>query len=267
MPSPTRADSPALLLRGGTVIDGTGAPCFRADVRVEGDRIVAVGADLAPDGAVVVDAGGRIVAPGFIDVHTHDDQVVLAAPTMLPKISQGVTTVVVGNCGISLAPLARADVPAPLNLLGGPDKYVHPTMAAYVAAVDAARPAVNVVALVGHSTLRAATMDDPYRAATPAEQARMGELLREGLAAGATGLSSGVFYATGAAADIDELALLAGIAGAAGGVYTTHIRQKMDKGIDSLDEAFATARRGDVPLVVSHHKCAGPRNWGRTIET
>jgi N-acyl-D-amino-acid deacylase len=267
MPSPTRADSPALLLRGGTVIDGTGAPRFRADVRVEGDRIVAVGADLAPDGAVVVDAGGRIVAPGFIDVHTHDDQIVLAAPDMRPKISQGVTTVVVGNCGISLAPLVHANVPPPLNLLGGADKYVHLTMAAYVAAVDAARPAVNVAALVGHSTLRVATMDDPYRAATAAEQARMGELLQEGLAAGAAGLSSGVFYATGAAADIDELALLAGIAGAAGGVYTTHIRQEMDKVIDSLDEAFATARRGDVPLVVSHHKCAGPRNWGRTIET
>ena len=119
----------------------------------------------------------------------------------------------VGNCGISLAPLVRDSVPAPLNLLGGSDNYVHPTMAAYVAAVDAARPAVNVAALVGHSTLRVATMDDPYRAATASEQARRCELLREGLAAGATGLSSGVFYATGAAADIDELALLAAIAG------------------------------------------------------
>jgi len=257
----------ALLLRGGTVIDGTGAARVRADVRVEGERIVAVGADLAEDDAVVLDAGGRIVAPGFIDVHTHDDQIVLSAPQMLPKISQGVTTVVVGNCGISLAPLVHANVPPPLNLLGGPDKYVWPTMAAYVAAVDAAQPSVNVAALVGHSTLRVATMDDPYRPATPSEQARMCDLLREGLAAGATGLSSGVYYATGAAADIDELALLAGITGAAGGVYTTHIRQEMDKVIDSLDEAFATARRGEVAVVISHHKCAGPRNWGRTTQT
>jgi N-acyl-D-amino-acid deacylase len=267
MPSGFGADSPVLLLRGGTVVDGTGNPRFVADVRIAGERIVEVGADLAKDGAVVLDASGRIVAPGFIDVHTHDDQVVVAEPQMLPKISQGVTTVVVGNCGISLAPLVHANVPPPLNLLGGPDKYVYPTMAAYVAAVDAARPAVNVAALVGHSTLRVATMDDPYRQATPAEQSRMCELLREGLAAGATGLSSGVFYATGAAADVAELALLAGVTGAAGGVYTTHIRQEMDKVIDSLDEAFTTARRGQVPLVVSHHKCAGPRNWGRTIET
>src|ERR1022692_2616738 len=95
----------------------------------------------------------------------------------------------------------------------------------------------------------------------------MVELLREGMDAGATGLSSGVFYATGAAADIDELALLARVAGDVGGVYTTHIRDESDKVIDSLDEAFATGRRGSVPVVVSHHKCAGPRNWGRTVET
>jgi N-acyl-D-amino-acid deacylase len=260
-------NSRALLLRGGTVIDGTGAARFGADVRVEGERIAAVGADLAEDGALVLDTTGRIVAPGFIDVHTHDDQILLSAPHMLPKISQGVTTVVVGNCGISLAPLVHGNVPPPLNLLGGPDKYVYPTMAAYVAAVDAVKPAVNVAALVGHSTLRVATMDDPYRPATPSEQARMCDLLREGLAAGAIGLSSGVFYPTGAAADIDELALLAGITGEARGVYTTHIRQEMDKVLDSLDEAFAAARRGNVAVVISHHKCAGPRNWGRTIET
>ena len=262
------ADRPrAVLLRGGTVIDGTGAPRFAADVRIEGERIVAVGAGLADEGAQVLDATGRIVAPGFIDVHTHDDYLAQSAPQMLPKISQGVTTVVTGNCGISLAPLVHANVPPPLNLLGGPDKYIYPTMAAYAAAVDAARPAVNVAALVGHSTLRVAAMGDPYRAATAAEQARMGELLREGMAAGATGLSSGVFYPPGAAADIDELALLAGIAGEMGGVYTTHIRQEGEQVLDSLDEAFITARRGRVPLVISHHKCAGPQNWGRSVQT
>ncbi len=257
----------ALLLRGGTVIDGTGAPRLVADVSIEGERIAAVGLRLPAHGAEVIDVTGRIVAPGFIDVHTHDDQIVLAAPEMLPKISQGVTTVVVGNCGISLAPLVHADVPPPLNLLGGSDKYVHPTMAAYVEAVGHARPAVNVAALVGHSTLRVATMDDPYRPATRAEQARMVELLREGMDAGATGFSSGVFYATGAAADVDELSLLAGIAGDAGGVYATHIRDEHEKVLDSLDEAFTAGRRGKVPVVVSHHKCAGPNNWGRTVQT
>ena len=257
----------AMLLCGGTVIDGTGASRFAADVLVEGERIVAVGTQLPAQGAEVMDVTGKIVAPGFIDVHTHDDQILLAAPQMLPKISQGVTTVVIGNCGISLAPLVHADVPPPLNLLGGGDKYVYPTMAAYVEAVGRAKPAVNVAALVGHSTLRVATMDDPYRPATRAEQAHMVALLREGMDAGATGLSSGVFYATGAAADIEELSLLAAVAGDAGGVYTTHIRDEHEKVIDSLDEAFATGRRGKVPVVVSHHKCAGPNNWGRTVQT
>ncbi len=180
----SRHAKPALLLRGGTVIDGTGADRFVADVRIDGDRIGAIGRALSAPDAEVVDVTGLIVAPGFIDVHTHDDQIVLADPRMLPKITQGVTTVVVGNCGISLAPLVHADVPPPLNLLGGSDKYVFATMAAYAAAVGAARPAVNVAALVGHSTLRVATMDDPYRAATIAEQERMVELLREGMDAG-----------------------------------------------------------------------------------
>ena len=257
----------ALLLRGGTVIDGSGADRFAADVRIDGDRITAIGPRLPAPDAEVVDATGLIVAPGFIDVHTHDDQIVLADPAMQPKVTQGVTTVVVGNCGISLAPLVRADVPPPLNLLGGNDKYVHPTMAAYADAVGRAEPAVNVAALVGHSTLRVATMDDPYRAATGAEQARMGELLHEGMRAGAIGLSSGVFYATGAAADVDELAMLAAIAGEHGGIYTTHIRNEMSEIFAALDEAFAAARRGNVPVVISHHKCAGPANWGRTVQT
>src|SRR4029450_5262104 len=134
-------------------------------------------------------------------------------------------------------------------------------------AVEKARPAVNVAALVGHSTLRVAAMDDPYRPATPAEKSRMVGVVRGGLGGGATGWSSGVFYAPGAAADIEELALLARVAGDAGGVYTTHIRDESDKVIDSPAEAFATGRRGSVQLVVSHHKCAGPRNWGRTVQT
>jgi N-acyl-D-amino-acid deacylase len=110
-------------------------------------------------------------------------------------------------------------------------------------------------------------MADPYRPATPDEQRDMVALLRDALAEGAIGMSSGVFYDTGAAADIDELSLLAAVAGEAGGVYTTHIRDEMGRVLDSLDEAFATARRGRLPVVISHHKCAGPDNWGRTVQT
>jgi N-acyl-D-amino-acid deacylase len=158
-------------------------------------------------------------------------------------------------------------VPAPLTLLGGSGKHVYPTMRAYAQAVDAARPAVNVAALVGHSTLRVATMDDPYRAATPAEQAKMADLMREAMAAGATGFSSGLFYDTNAASDTAEVTLLARIAAEAGGVYTAHIRDEAKDVIASLDEAFTAARDAGLPLVISHHKCAGPANWGRSFET
>jgi N-acyl-D-amino-acid deacylase len=256
-----------LLLRGGTVIDGTGAPRYDADVRVHDGRIVEIGANLAVRGETAIDVADRVVAPGFIDVHTHDDQIVLEAPEMLNKISQGVTTVVVGNCGISLAPLVHADPPPPLNLLGGPGKHVFPTMRAYAAAVDAARPAVNVAALVGHSALRVATMDDPYRKATPAEQARMVELAREAMDAGATGMSTGAFYAPGAAADVAEVVLVARVVAEAGGVYSTHIRDESVRVIESLDEAFTAADQAGVPVVISHHKCSGPANWGRSVET
>jgi N-acyl-D-amino-acid deacylase len=256
-----------VLLRGGLIIDGTGAPRYGADLRLHGGRIEEVGVNLAVRGEYEIDVAGRVVAPGFIDVHAHDDQMVLASPGMLPKISQGVTTVVVGNCGISLAPLVSAKVPPPLNLLGGNDKHVYPTMEAYARAVDAARPAVNVAALVGHSTLRVATMADPYRAASAAEQARMVELIREAMTAGAAGLSTGVFYATGAAADIAEVVMLARVAAEVGGVYSTHIRDEAQKVIESLDEAFTAAQQAGIPVVISHHKCAGPTNWGRSVET
>jgi N-acyl-D-amino-acid deacylase len=255
------------LLHGGTVVDGTGAPGYRADVRVEDDRIAEIGPDLAARNAQRIDVSDRVVAPGFIDTHTHDDQYVLSSPQALPKVSQGVTTVVVGNCGISLAPLVHPNVPPPLNLLGGPGKHVFPTMHAYARAVDAARPAVNVAALVGHSALRVATMKDPYREASPAEQAAMVDLAREAMDAGATGLSTGLFYPTNAGADVAEVTMLARVVAEAGGVYATHIRDEGRNVIPSLDEAFTAARDAGLPVVISHHKCAGPENWGRSAET
>ena len=249
------------------MIDGTGAPRYRADVRVQDGRIAEIGADLAQQDAEVIDASGRVVTPGFIDVHTHDDQYVLSSPQALPKISQGVTTVVIGNCGISLAPLVHPNVPPPLNLLGGAGKHVFATMRAYADAVAAARPAVNVAALFGHSTLRVATMDDVYRPATAAQQQRMVELARECMDAGAIGFSSGLFYPTNAPADVQEVTLLARVAADAGGVYTTHIRDETKHVIAALDEAFKAGRDAGLPVVISHHKCAGPENWGRSQET
>jgi N-acyl-D-amino-acid deacylase len=256
------------LLEGGLVIDGSGAPGFMADVLLAGDRIEAIGPNLRGDAGDIaaIDCRGLVVAPGFIDVHTHDDAIVLLEPETRPKISQGVTTVIAGNCGISLVPLVTDAPPPPLNLLGT-KSFRHQSVADYRAAFEAARPAVNVALLIGHTTLRVATMDRLDRAANGAERARMAALLDQCLADGAIGLSSGLFYEPAFAAPADEVIALAKVVARHGGIYTTHLRTEMQAIIEALHEAGDTAFAAGVPLVISHHKCAGPTQWGRTRET
>ncbi|MGR4069196.1 N-acyl-D-amino-acid deacylase family protein [Billgrantia sp. C5P2] len=252
-----------LLIRNAWIVDGTGAAPFRADVAVRGDRIAAVG-ELSSAGAVSeIDADGLYLAPGFIDVHTHDDTNVIRTPEMLPKLSQGVTTVVVGNCGISASPVSLSgDVPDPMNLLGQAEDFRYPSFAAYAEAVEAANPSVNVAALVGHTSLRSQVMDDFARPASNAEIAAMESLLRRALAEGALGLSSGLAYRNAFHAPTAEMQPLVAALGRAGGVYTTHLRDEFAGLFEAMDEAFATARHGRVPLVISHLKCAGAGNWG-----
>ena len=258
------------LLEGGLVIDGSGTPGFGADVLLAGDRIEAIGPALRNRHGLgevdVIDCSGLVVAPGFIDVHTHDDAIVLQQPEMLPKVSQGITTVIAGNCGISLLPLATDAPPPPLNLLGT-HSFRHTSVADYRVAFDAARPAVNVALLIGHTTLRVATMDRLDRAADGDELARMAALLEQCLEDGAIGLSSGLFYEPAFAAPADEVLALAKVVARHGGVYTSHLRSEMQAIIDALHEAGDTAFAAGVPLVISHHKCAGPTQWGRTRET
>jgi N-acyl-D-amino-acid deacylase len=260
-----------LLLRHGTLIDGTGAARRSADVGIRGARVAAIGDLSGQRGTVEIDAAGRIVAPGFIDSHTHDDRYLLLDPDMPAKLSQGVTTVVTGNCGISLAPWgapAGATVPPPLNLLGhDPALFGDATFAAYLARLEAAPAAVNAACLVGHTTLRAATMPQLDRAATPEEIAHMRALLDEAMASGAIGLSTGAAYPTAMPATTDEMAQVAEVIGAYGGVYASHIRDEGDHVFAALDEAFAIGRAADAPVVVSHHKLIGPRNHGRSVQT
>lgn len=256
-----------LVIRNGTLVDGTGTPPRRADIAIAGERIAEIEAALQADADDELDARGLTIAPGFIDVHTHDDGALLTDPAMTAKVSQGVTTVIVGNCGISLAPIAPLDPPPPLNLLGERDAYRFESMGAYLDAVRAARPSINVGALVGHTTLRLAVMDDVGRAATPAEAARMRELLATALDEGAIGFSTGLYYKPANAADMDEVVTVASALSEKGGIYTTHMRNEHERVMDSLRETFATAKRAEVPVVISHHKCAGPDNWGRTKET
>ncbi len=264
------AERPAdLILTGGTIIDGTGADRRRGDIAVTGGRISAVAApgELRRGATRAIDVSGRIIAPGFIDVHTHDDDAVLSNPSMVAKISQGVTTVVTGNCGVSLAPSRPVDPPAPMNLLGGREAFKFPSMADYATAVDEVKPSVNVAALVGHGTLRVNALDDVGRKATVAEIDVMRERVADSLDAGAAGFSTGLWYKINNPADADEVVALAEVLADKGGVYTTHMRDEHDGVLDSLRESFETANRASVPIVISHHKCAGPKNWGRSRET
>ena len=211
-----------LVVRGGTVIDGTRAPRFDADVGVTGGRIVALGDLSGRRARSEIDAHGRIVAPGFVDAHTHDDQSVLRDPALPFKLSQGVTTVVTGNCGISLAPMRPRQpgpLPAPLDLLEDALAQPFDRFGDYLRALDASPAAVNVAALVGHSTLRVNTMDALGRAATPQEVAAMRALLEEALDAGAIGMSTGTFYPPAAAASTEEIVAVGAPLAAHGALY------------------------------------------------
>ncbi|KND60517.1 D-aminoacylase [Candidatus Burkholderia verschuerenii] len=258
------------LIVGARVIDGTGAPAVERDVAVRDGRIVAIeapGALSAWTAADVFDAQGKILAPGFIDVHTHDDTHVIRSPQMMPKITQGVTTVIVGNCGISASPVTlKGDPPDPMNLLGNAAAFKYPTFAAYVDAVNAAQPAVNVGALIGHTALRNNQMDRLDRAASGDEVAGMRVQLEEALDNGALGLSSGLAYGSVFNAPPEEVQALAEPLAKAGALYTTHMRTEFDAILDAMDEAYRVGRHARVPVVISHLKCAGPSNWGRSVD-
>ncbi|PWC22492.1 D-aminoacylase [Brenneria roseae subsp. roseae] len=253
-----------LLFCGVTVVDGSGAAPYTADVAIVGERIAAIG-NLSGHAARRVIAGaGRYLMPGFIDVHTHDDTNVIGSPDMLAKISQGVTTVIVGNCGISASPVTLTGAPPdPMNLLGGQDAFIYPTFGEYADAVERACPSVNVAALIGHTALRANVMTQFDRPATAQELEQMCETLEGALNAGAIGLSSGLAYTNAKQAPAKEMQRLVDIVGAHGALYTTHMRNEHDGLLDSLQESFSTARRAGADLVISHLKCAGAGNWGR----
>ncbi len=254
------------LLRQVELIDGTGAPARSADVLLRGDRIARIGQNLPAEADELVDGQGLTLAPGFIDVHTHDDAQVLRDPSMLAKLSQGVSTVITGNCGLSLVPLVTTAPVSPLDLLHTTE-FRFPQLDDYARAIAQNPPSVNVGALIGHTSLRATVMPDLSRAASASETEAMGQLLEQALAQGALGLSSGLFYQPAFAADMTEMQALVRVLGRHRGVYVTHIRTEMDGILDAMQEAADTAQAGPVSWIMSHHKCAGPRNWGRSIET
>lgn len=255
-------------IAGADLVDGTGAARRRAKVAVRDGVILAVGTDADGLGLPEVAADGLVLAPGFIDAHAHDDAALIETPDMAMKTSQGITTTIIGNCGASAAPYDTDMAPVSvLRLL-----FKHPGIQArryrdFLANVDAARPAINAIGFVGHATLRLSVMGEDFtRAARPDERETMRDLLATALDDGAAGLSTGLFYPTAKAAPTQEVIDIGAPLRAAGGLYATHMRDEGDGLMASIDEALAIGRALGVRTIVSHLKCVGARNFGRSLE-
>lgn len=255
-----------VVIAGGTVVDGSGAPGRVADVGITAGRVDA----LAEPGTLVgnrIDADSLVVCPGFIDLHSHADFSITGHPAADTAVTQGVTTLVTGNCGFSPFPVgdlgalrsAAAFLQAELD-------WTWTDAAGYADAVDAARPAVNVALQVGHSALRLAVMGGAERAPSPTELQEMGTLLADAATHGVWGFSTGLIYAPGAYADTAEVTALARVAAAHGLLYSTHMRNEADALLDAVHEAVATARATGVRLEISHLKAMGRSNHGAAVD-
>lgn len=253
-----------LVLKGGTILDGTGGPGYPADLAIVGDRIAAVGEIASGQGRRLVDVAGRQVAPGFIDVHTHSDQSILAYPTADSRVRQGITTEVTGNCGSSAAPLAGAFTEERLSDLR--DEGVEPDwtdVASYFQKIEQVRISLNQALLLGQGTLRRNAIGVANRPLTPDELRGVLRALDDGLEQGAIGLSTGLEYVPGTFTPTDEIVEMARIVARRGGIYASHTRNEEAQLLEAVQEAIDIGRRAGLRVQVSHLKAAGSGNWSK----
>lgn len=260
-----------LIIRNATVFDGSGAPGKKADIAITGDRISAVGRVTGPAKAEL-DASGLAAAPGFIDVHSHDDFHVFTEPDVTHNTLQGITTVIVGNCGFGAAPYqAGLEQMSAINPAGGALRQaqggpIKPWQgyAGYLEAIDSNPPSLNVVALVGHHTVRRAAMGGiEKRAPTAAELADMRRMVAEGMEGGAVGLSTGLVYEPGRYAATEEVVALTKEITPRLGIYVSHMRNEGEGLLDAVRETIGIGRSAGCGVEVSHHKAVGKENWGK----
>ncbi|HHX39854.1 MAG TPA: D-aminoacylase [Armatimonadetes bacterium] len=255
-----------VIISGGAVVDGTGAPRVVADVAFEGDTIVAIG-DLRGAEGTRIDARGRLVAPGLIDLHTHSDATVLGFPSMSSSVRQGVTTEVGGNCGMQVGlALGTSEFELEQRLYHGPHPFCWTSLAEFAALVEEQGIAGNIAFLAGHGTLRKRVMGWQRGAPAPEALARMRAFLRQTLEEGAFGLSTGLEYPPGSYATHAEIAPLVAEVAAVGGLYTTHLRNEGDHLAEAVEEELRVACETGVRLQISHLKAERRRNWGKARE-
>lgn len=253
------ADEPFdLLITGGTVVDGTGGKRSAADVAIRKGKIIKIGKIGDAQAARKLDGKGLIVAPGFIDMHTHSDRTLLSDGFAQSAVRQGVTTHVIGNCGSS---------PAPLGEEAASEGKKFRTYGEFLSALSDSGVSINVCGLVGHNTIRTAVMGVQNRAPTDGEMKKMQDWADEAMRGGAIGMSTGLVSPPGSWSKTEEIIELAKVIAKHGGMYASHMRGEASTLLDSVREAIRIGREGRLPAEISHHKAAGKENWGKTRQT
>lgn len=248
-----------LVIKNGKIIDGTGAPWYRSDVAVVGEKIVKIAPTISSAARKTIDASRLIVCPGFIDAHSHSDLSLFLNPKAESKIRQGVTTEVIGQCGYSAAPRdTTAEIP--LDYRGVDLDYVG--MGEYISLLRRRGVAVNVVPLIGHGMIRSQAMGYNDRHATPKELVYMKTLISQAMDQGAFGMSTGLIYLPGCFAPLEELVELSKVVKQYGGFYATHMRDEGSGLLGSIAEAIAVGRQADIAVHISHYKAVHEENWG-----
>jgi len=260
-----------LLFKNARIVDGTGGPWFHGNIGIQEGKIVYVGPE-TPPARRSIDVEEKVVAPGFIDIHSHSDFVYFTDPANTPKLLQGVTTEVNGNCGLSAAPVSEkyldelrrytGFVQAGRNL-----SWNWRSFGDYLSELEKLPLALNVAACVGQGSVRIAVMGFADRTPTPEELARMQELVAESMDCGAFGVSTGLIYPPGVYCSTEELIEVCRPAAARGGIYFTHMRNESNRQIAALQEALRIGREAGMPVQIAHHKVGGKPNWGQSRET
>ena len=260
-----------LLIKNGTIIDGRGGSRFKADIGIESDKIVKIGTKLKK-AENIIDATGLVVSPGFIDMHSHSDFTLLSCPHAESMIQQGVTTEVIGNCGLTTAPVTEERLDSLRKYLGpfsatGDFEWDWRSFGDFLDYLEDKGVSINVASLVGHGAVRIAVMGSKSAKPSEDELEDMKKLVRESMEGGAFGISSGLIYPPGLFSDTEELIELSKVAKEYNGIYSTHVRSEGDGLIESIKEAIKIGEVSGISVQISHHKVTGKPNWGAVKET